>query len=229
MGGDPFVFLETGRLFLQPLQAGTDLREDVADPLQVPLRLLQAACRFLPTRPVDGDARRFFEEGPPFLGAEREGGVHQPLTDDGVGPLGEAAFGQQLRQVPQTDAAAVEEVFALAGAVGAAADGHLGEVDGEPAVAVIQRQQHLCHPRPRPSSAAGEDHIRRGLAPQHPQALLPKRPADGIGDVGLAGAVRPHDGGDAGGEDELGPTGEGFVPLEFKPLEPHTRGEYTPL
>ncbi len=223
VAGDPLVLLKAGHLLFQPLQARGDFAEEVAHPLQVALRLIQLGGRFLPPGTVNCDTGGFLKEGAPLLGLEGEGHIHQPLADDGVGALGQTAFGQEVHQVPQADAVAVEQVLTFAGAVGAPPEGHFGEIQGEPAIAVIQGEEDLGHSCAGPTAAAGENHVLGGLAAQEAQALLAQGPADGVGDVGFAGPVGADNGRDAGREDKLRPVGEGFIALKFQTLEAHLR------
>ena len=57
---------------------------------------------------MKGDPGRFLEEDASFLGSQRQGSVYQPLTDDRVSSSAETACGQQLIDVSQPDAVAVE-------------------------------------------------------------------------------------------------------------------------
>src|SRR5690606_13707441 len=80
---------------------------------------------------------------------------------------------------------------------------------------------------------AGENHIFALLAPERLGRLLADRPADGVGDVGFAGAVRADDGGDtalAAGRDvafrqefQARLLGEGLEAVDFEALEIHRK------
>ncbi len=70
--------------------------------------------------------------------------------------------------------------------------------------------------------AAAEDHVLHLVAAQALGALLAKHPRDGVGDVALAAAIRPDDGGDALVERKLGAVGEGLEPGDLEAFEAHT-------
>jgi len=161
---------------------------------------------------VGRDAGSLLKEGTPRLGAQRENGIDQPLADDGVAAAQEAAL-DDVHDVAVTDAGAVEEVLVLARAEGAAPQNDLGELEGEPAVAVVQDQQHLRDAHARALARAGKDHVLARLGPQRAKALLPQYPADGVSDVALAAAVGADDGGDPLGELEHGTRGKALVAI----------------
>ncbi len=189
--------------------------------LEVALGLLQPPQRFGPARLVVGDAGRFLEQRPPLVGAQREGLIDKPLADDGVGALGQPAGCQQVGHVLQAHVAAVDEVLVVAGAEGAAGDLDLAEVDGQPAVAVVEGDGCLGHAGARPLLAAGEDHVGRAPGAQRAIALLAQHPAQRIGDIALAAAVGPNDGRDTVVEDELRARGERLIPLEAEFVQLH--------
>ena len=223
VGRHTLVLPDPAGLFLEAAQPGCDLADDVVHPLQVAAGLVELGQRLLAPSPVDGDARGLLEQESPLLRPQRQGCVDESLPDDGVGALAQAALAQQVDQVAEANPVPVEYVLAFAGAIGTPSDGNLGEVDREPAVAVVQSQQDLGHPGAGTTPSAVEDHIGGGLAAQRAQALLTKGPADRVSDVGLSGPVRPNDRGDAGQEFELRPAGEGLVALQFESSESHRR------
>ena len=92
-------------------------------------------------------------------------------------------------------------------------DRDLGEVALQRAVGVVDHHLDLGRARALDAVAAGEDHVLHRLAAHRQRALLAERPEHGVGDVRLAGAVRPDDHGHARAELELGPVGEGLEAL----------------
>ena len=216
---EPNVRLRPCRLPFQPPEAGLDLADDVVDPLQVGLGLVEAPHGILTTCPVGRDAGGLFKEGQPFAWAQRQDLVDQPLTDDQIGVPAQSGPVQKVAQVHQTDTAAVEQVLTGAVAVGAALDRHLGEVDGKPTVAVVKRDGGTGHPGPRALGAPGEDHILARAASDRGQALLAEDPADGVGDVALAAAVGTDDRRDPRGVEEGRGVGERLEPLDLELLQ----------
>ena len=66
-----------------------------------------------------------------------------------------------------------------------------------------------------PCVAAAEEHVFHPLAAQALGALLTHHPRDGVGDVALAAAVRPDDGGHALVEGQLRAIGKRFEPVDL--------------
>ncbi len=107
-------------------------------------------------------------------------------------------------------------IFAVAAAVVPAADGHLVGVHVQPVVGVVDGQRDGGIAHGRTGLGAAEDDVLHLGSPEALGALLAHDPADGVGDVGLAGAVGPHDGGDILFKGEPGLVREGFETLKFK-------------
>ena len=66
-----------------------------------------------------------------------------------------------------------------------------------------------------------QDHVLHLRAAELAAVLLAHDPADGVGDVRLAGAIRPDDGRDILAEVENGLVRKGFEPLNFQCLQVH--------
>ncbi len=154
------------------------------------------------------------EEAAPLLRPLAEGGIDQPLTDHCVAlPEG----GGQQRHVFEPDPSTVDEIVVLTGAEGAPGDGDLGELDREPALAVVEGDRDLRQPGRGAPLATGEDDILRPLGTQSAVALLAQHPADGVGDIRFATPVRPDDGRDARLEREHGARGEALEAVQLQP------------
>ena len=207
------------RLSFQAAQTRADLVDDVVDTQEVGLGLVQLADRLVSLVLVGGDAGGLFEQGAAFFRPQAECPIHETLADHGVGALAEARGAQHFEDVPQPYAGVVEEVFVLARAVGAAGDGHLLELRRQPAAGIVHGEGHRGHAQARSLFGTVEDHVRRLPAAQSAEALLSQRPTDGVGDVGLAGAVRADDGSNPFVEEESGLGGEGLVALHFQVFE----------
>ena len=130
-----------------------------------------------------------------------------------------------MRDILQANLAAVDEVLVLAAAEGAAGDGDLGVFGRQPVGAVVEGDRDLGHAGGRFALPAGEDDVLGLLAAQGGVTLLAEHPADAIGDVRLAGAVRSDDRGDATLEGEDGPIRETLEAMKFEPGQPR-RGRF---
>jgi hypothetical protein len=102
----------------------------------------------------------------------------------------------------------VEEVGALAGAEDAAGDGDVVEFGVEHFVAVGEGDADLGHVHGGAGIGAVEDDVQHLGAAQGGGALFAQNPADGVGDIALAAAVRAHDGDQSRLELELCAVGE---------------------
>ena len=86
-------------------------------------------------------------------------------------------LGEQFAHIAQAHFAAVEQVFILAIAIGAAAHNHFVELDREEAIGVVEREVHFGHARARPAVAAGEDQVFGLLRPQCREDLFAQAPS----------------------------------------------------
>ena len=75
-----------------------------------------------------------------------------------------------------------------------------------------ERQRNLRHAQRLAAVGAVEDHVGHFGAAQGLGGLLTEHPADGVRDIGLAAAVRPHDRRDAGLKVQRGSVREGLEP-----------------
>ena len=147
--------------------------------------------------------------------------VQAPLPDNDVHLLAQARIAQKVLDVQKTAGRSVDGVLGTTVAVDGSRDGHLGIVDVQGMVGVVDRQGHLCPSKRRPGGGACKDHVLHGGATQTLGPLLPHHPGQGIHDVGLPRPVRAHHGRDAGLEPEGGGRGEGLEALERQLLQVH--------
>ncbi len=140
---------------------------------------------------------RLLDQRAPLLGLRREDRLDLALADDRVHPLAEAEVGEDLDEVEPPHRRAVEEVLALAAAVQPARDRELGVVDRDRPVLVVEEQLDLAEVGRPAIRAAREEDVVGLLGAQLVRAERAGRPADRVGDVGFAGAVRPDDDADA--------------------------------
>ena len=112
------------RLAAQGLDLLFRLHDDVVDPQQVRLRRLELHLGLPPLALVPQDPRGLLEHGAPVLGPGRQDLVNLSLLDGGVQPRSDVGLLQQVLDVLQPAALAVEDVLAVARAVDAAGDHH---------------------------------------------------------------------------------------------------------
>ena len=129
------------------------------------------------------------EQRPALLGTERERLVDHALADEQERVVGEMRGVEQVDEVAQADALLVEQVLVLAAAEQPAAELEHLEVDRQQAVAVVEDERHVGHALGRALLGAGPDDV-LGLARAQGATLLAERPAQRVGEVALAGAVR---------------------------------------
>ncbi len=136
------------------------------------------------------------DERAAVLGLRREHGVDLALADDRVHGAAEADVGEQLDEVGSTDGRAVDEVLALAAADEAARDRDLRvvELGAEAAVLVVEEELDLAVVGRLAARGAPEEDVVGLLRAQLRRRQRAGRPDDRVGDVRLAGPVRPdHD------------------------------------
>ena len=213
-------------LAAEEAEAGLQLVDDDLDLGHVLARAGEAVVGVSDLDAEGLDVGGLVDEGAAVLGGEAEDLIDHALTHDGVAVLADVGFLEEVVEVAQADTGAVQEVLGVAVAVGAAADLDLAEVEGQPAVAVVEGEGDLGHAKGGAIAGAGEDDVLLLAGAKEAQALLTEHPADGIGDVALAGAVGADDGGDAGAELEGGLLRETLEALEREPLDVHGSGPH---
>ena len=211
------------RLLLGELAQAARLRpelgEDVVDAREVGLglgELLLGACRRRRSwRRTPGD---LLEQGPALLGPQGERLVDHALADEQERVLGEVRAVEQVDEVAQPDALAVEQVVVLARAVEAAAELDHAVLDRQQRVAVVEHERHVGHALRGAPLGARPDHV-LGLADPERAALLAERPAERVREVRLARAVGPDDGADPRAELDQRALGERLEPLDAQAQE----------
>ena len=125
--------------------------DKIADSNGVLFGLLEPAHRFRLAREKLVDAGRFFEQCAAVGRLARENGVHLALGHDRIGSWPQPGAHQQIDDVAQPDSAAIDEVLAFTGAIRAARNLHLGELDRKTSVGIVERHRQL--PRGRAACA----------------------------------------------------------------------------
>ena len=166
-----------------------------------------------PATLVASDAGDLLEQRPALLGSQRERLVDHPLADEQERVVGEVGGVEQVDEVAQPDPLLVEQVVVLAGPVEPAAELEDAVVDRQETVGVVEDEGHVGHAEGRAPLGAGEDHVLALPAAQRP-TLLAEGPAQRVGQVALARAVRSDDRADAGSELDDRPLGERLEALE---------------
>ncbi len=209
------------RLAPQSTPARDQFLKDVAHPLQVTLGLLNAAQGLLALAQMRRDPRSLFEKGATRVGPQGQGRVDHALADDGVPATGQPGTAEDIQHVAVAHLGAVEEVLVLSGAVSAAPDHHLRELQGQDPLRVVDGDQYLGQAHARPPARAGKDHVFGRLGSQRVVALLAHDPADGVRDVALAAAVGADHGGNAVTELEHGACGKALEAVQLQAFQAH--------
>ena len=220
-GGELAVLVRAAGLAAQAAQARFEFGDDQFDAPHVLARAREARAGVVDLLAEALHVGGFVDEGAAVFGGEAEHLVDHALAHDGVAVLAHVGLLQQVVEVAQADAGAVEEVLAVAVAVGAPPDFDLGEIEGQPAVGVVEREHDLGHAQRGTVAAAGEDDVLLPAGAQQAQALFAEHPAHGVGHVALAGAVGADDGGDAGAELEGGLAREALEAVDGEALDVH--------
>ena len=225
-GGEVAMLAGAVGLAAEEAEAGFQLVDDDLDLRDILARAFEALVSVGDLRAEGLHVGGFVDERAALLGREAEHLIDHALAHDGVAVLADVGLLEEVVEVAQADAGAVQQVLGVAVTIGAAADLDLAVVEGEPAVAVVEGERDLGHAEGRAVAGAGEDDVLLLAGAEEAQALLAEHPADGIGDVALAGAVGADDGGDAGAELEGGLRGEALESLEREAFDVHGSGPH---
>ena len=213
---EALVALGLADLALQRNDLALHFLDDVAQPQQVRLGVLQLAQGLFLVGLVLADAAGLLEHFAAVVGARAEDLVDAPLLHHAVGIRAQARVHEQALDVLQAARGLVDEILAFAGAEHAARHRHLVVFRPQDRFAVGQRQAHLGHRQRLGLVGAVEDHVGHGAAAQRLRALFAQHPADRVRHVALAAAVRAHDRHHSGFEHQLRPLGEALEPDHFE-------------
>ncbi len=151
------------------------------------------------------------------------------LPDDDVHLTADAGVAQQLLDIHQAAAAAVDFVFAGTVAEHPPRDRHLGVLDRQRVVGVVVGDGVFGAAQRGSRRGAGEDDVFHLSAAQGLGALLPHHPGQGVNHVGFAGTVGPDDGGNTRLETQSRRRGEGLEALQRQAREVHGEPDYRRL
>ena len=148
------------------------------------------------------------------------------LADDDVHLAADAGVGEQLLHIHQTATAAVDFVLAAAVAEHPAGDRHLGVLDRQCVVGVVDRDGDLGAAERRPRRRAGEDDVLHLAAAQSLGTLLAHHPGERVDHIGLARPVGADDAGDAWLEAQSRRRSKRLEALQGQTLEVHDVPHY---
>ena len=143
------------------------------------------------------DTGGLFDEAAPLLGRGRQDRVELALANNDVHLAAHARVRQQLLNVQEPHGRAVDGILRAATAKQGAADRHLGILDVEQTVGVVDRQVHLGAPQRSAPRCPREDNVRHLPAAQRAGTLLAHDPGERVDDVGFTRPVGADDARDA--------------------------------
>ena len=211
------------RLLPQRFQLQLQLGDLVPDAQQIVLGVLQLPLRLLLAVAVFGNTCRLLKDLPAVAAFQGENLVDSALTDIGIALPSQTGIHEHLMDIPKPGGLLVDIVFTVPGAVKPPGDHHLIGIVRQSPVGIVQRQGGLREAHSAALLGAAKDHILHFRAPEGLGALLAHDPENGIGDVGLAGAVGAHDGGDIIAEADQGSVRKGLEALQFQRFQIHSQ------
>ena len=176
-------------LLLQRLDALLQLGQDVLHAVQVVRGVVHAALGVLLARLELHDSGGLLKDLAAILRLDGEDLVDAALADHRIAVLADAGVAEEIHDVAQAAGRAVDLVLALTAAVHAPGDAHLGEVDGQGVILVVEDQRHLAEGQALALLGSVEDHVLHLGAAQRLGALLTQHPLHRVGNVALAAAV----------------------------------------
>ena len=201
------------RLLAQGLHLQLQLLNLVVDAEKILLCLFQLPLRLLLPVTEAGDAGGLLKDLPPVGALIGNDLGDTALADDGIAVPAQAGVHEQVVDVLQAHLLPVDIILTVTAAVILAGEHDLAAVRIEDAGRIVNDQTDLSKALGAPLLGAAKDHVLHLAAPEGLGALFAHDPEDGIGNVGLAGAVGPHDGGDVFFKGEPGFIRKGFETL----------------
>ena len=208
-------------LLAQSVQPRLDLGGQVPQALQVAPRLRQPPPGLIAPRVEPRHPGRLFQKRAPVLRPLLQHLIDLALVDHRVPAVAGGARAHQVQHVAQAHARPVDRVLRRARPEQPPPDHHLAELGRQPVGRVIEGQPHIRHAGARPRLRAAENHVLRPTDAQQARRLFAHRPANRVGKVALARAVRSHDGRNTGPELQRRAPRERLEPLEINPLQIH--------
>ena len=218
------VALRLRGLALEAGEVLVELLAEIAQPVEVVVRLAHPALGLAPPLAVQGDAGRLLEETAQLLRPGLDETRDRALLDDGVAARAKARAEKEIGDVAPPAPRAVQVVDGLALAVDDPPDRDLlapGETPAGPAFGVVEEElDRGLADRPARGGAV-EDHVHEELAAKLARRALPHYPAYRVDDVGLAAAVGPDHPDEIAGEVDRDRIDERLEPGEPDLAQPH--------
>ena len=156
-------------------------------------RFRYLAQSFLFTALIAADTGHFFKNDPTLLWLAVQDAVHPVLADDSHRILANTRISKQKMNVFQTARPLVNKEFTFAGAENPPCYDDFRKFDIELMIAIVKIQGYFCRSLGTPFFRTGKNNVLRLLTAQLADILFPHDPADGIGNIALAAAVRSDD------------------------------------
>ncbi len=201
-----------------------DLGHHVVETEEVFLRALEAQFGLVAAGMQAADAGGFFEDAAAGLRLGGDDLADLALPHHGRRARARRGVGEQQLHVAGAHLAAVDAIGRALFALDAAGDfENVGIVEdgGRGAGAVVEHQRDFGMVARRARAGAGEDDVVHAGGAHLLVGILAHDPAQGLDEIGLAAAVRPHDAGKAGADHEIGRLHETFEAGQSQLVEFH--------
>ena len=152
--------------------------------------------RRLPPLELD-DSRSLIEEFTALLRLPVQDSLNLSLADDRVSFLADTGVIKDIVDVAESDRGIVEQILALTGSVQAARHSDFLVVDIKHVIAVIEGDCNGSEALRLSRLRSRENDILHAAGTERPGALFTENPANRVGYIALAGAIRSHDAGDS--------------------------------
>ena len=214
------------RLAAKGFELPTQFGGEVGEPGQVGGHRLELADRLFLALTVLEHTGRFLDEGATILRSRFQDLRQAPLSDDDVHFPADARVGQQLLDVHQPAALAVDLVLTGAVPEHPTGDRHLGVFDRQRMVGVVDRQGHFGTAQRSAGRRPRENDVFHLAAAQGLGALFAHHPGQGIYNIGLTRTIGADDAGDTRLQTQSRRRSKGLEALQRQTLEVHSGPEY---
>ncbi len=215
------ILAGTTPLAAQRPDLGAHLSEDIFETIQIVRCLVQSPESRAPPVLVAADLGRFLEQRSPLFGAVRQDRVDHPRFDDRIGIRPEAGVATQIVDVLEPATRPVQLIVGFSTPQQGPPDHNFRVWHGQDPVLVGQREHYLGPMNRLALRGALENGLLHPAAPDRCRTLLSQHPAQRIGDVGLATAVRSHDGRNSLVNRDLGLVGERLEAVKGERFDLH--------
>ena len=165
----------------QRLELAFQLGDDILHAGEVVAHVGKALFALLLARAVFDNARRLFKNAAPVLALLGEDFVDSTLTDDRIALLAHARIAEKLDDILEPTRGFVDVVFALAAAIHAPGNHHLGVIHAQRVILVFKDEGNLAIAHALALLRAVEDDVLHLAAAQRLGALFAEHPAHRVG------------------------------------------------